>query len=51
MYIDCAFKRDWEKIILDINQKAFAGNMMTQYGITIVSNTPASPGVDLGSFS
>ena len=31
MYTDCAFERDWENIILDKNQKAFAENMMTQY--------------------
>ena len=24
MYTDCAFERDWENRILDINQKAFA---------------------------
>ena len=51
MYTDCAFERNWENIILDINQKAFAENMMTQYGITTVSDTPASPGVDLGPVS
>ena len=48
MYTDCAFERDWENIILDINQKAFAEYMMTQYEIITVSNTSARPGVDLG---
>ena len=48
MYTGCPFERDWEKEILDIYQKAFAENMITQYGITTVSNIPASNGVDLG---
>ena len=48
MYTGYPFERDWENGILDIYQKAFAENMMTQYGITTGSNIPASNGVDLG---
>ena len=51
MYTGCSFERDWENGILDIYQKAFAENMTTQYGITTVSNIPASNGVDLGPIS
>ena len=47
MYTGCPFERDWENGILDIYQKAFAENMMTQYGITTGSSIPASNGEDL----
>ena len=47
MYTGCPFERDWDSGILDIYQKAFAENMMTQYGITTVSDIPASSGLDL----
>ena len=49
MYTGYAFEHDWDTIILEINQKAFAENLMTQYGITAFSNIPASPGVDFDS--
>ena len=48
IYTGYPFERDWENGILDIYQKAFAENMMTQYGITTVSNISARNGVDLG---
>ena len=48
MYTGCVFERDWDNGILDINQTAFAINMVEQYHISTTSNIPESPGVDLG---
>ena len=48
MYTGCAFERDWDNGILEINQTAFAINMVEQYNISTTSNIPGSPGVDLG---
>ena len=48
MYTGCAFERDWNKGILEMNQTAFAKNMVQQYNISATSNIPESPGVDLG---
>ena len=48
MYTGCAFERDWDKGTLDMNQTAFAKNMVQQYNISATSNIPGSPGVDLG---
>ena len=47
MYTGCAFERDWDKRILEINQTAFAKNMVEQYSISATSNIPGSPGIDL----
>ena len=48
MYTGCAFERDWNKGILEMNQTAFAKNMVQQYNVSATSNIPGSPGVDLG---
>ena len=48
MYTGCAFERDWDKGILEMNQTAFAKNMVQEYNISATSNIPGSPGVDLG---
>ena len=48
MYTGCAFERDWKNGILEMNQTAFAKNMVEQYNIFATSNIPGSPGVDLG---
>ena len=48
MYTGCAFERDWDNWILEINQTAFAINTVEQYNIFTTSNIPWSPGVDLG---
>ena len=48
MYTGCAFERDWDKGILEMNQTAFAKNMVGQYNISATSNIPGSLGVDLG---
>ena len=48
MYTGCAFVRDWESGVLEVNQAAYAENLVAQYGISATSNIPGSPGVDLG---
>ena len=48
MYTGCAFVRDWESGVLEMNQTSFAENLVAQYGISAKSNIPGSPGVDLG---
>ena len=48
MYTGCAFERDWDNRILEMNQTAFAKNMVEQYNISATSNIPRRPGVDLG---
>ena len=47
MYTDCAFERDWDKGILEMNQTVFK-NMVKQYNISATSNIPGISGVDLG---
>ena len=42
-----AFERDWDNGILEMNQTAFAKNMVEQHNISATSNIPGSPGVDL----
>ena len=46
MYTGCAFVRDWESGVLEMNQAAYAENLVAQYGIFATSNIPGS--VDLG---
>ena len=48
MYTGCAFVRDWESGLLEMNQTAYAENLVVQYRISATSNIPGSPGVDLG---
>ena len=48
MYTGCAFFRDWESGVLEMNQTAYAKNLVAQYEISATSNIPGSPGVDLG---
>ena len=48
MYTGCAFERDWDEEILEMNQTAFAKKMAQQYSISATSNIPGSPGVDFG---
>ena len=48
MYAGCAFERDWDNGILEVNQTAVAINMVEQCNISTTSNIPGSPGVDLG---
>ena len=48
MYTGCAFVRDWESGVLEMNQASFAENLVAQDGIFARSNIPGSPGVDLG---
>ena len=48
MYTGCVFERDWDSGIFEMNQTAFAKNMVEQYNISATSNIPRSPGVDLG---
>ena len=43
MYTGCAFKREWESRVLEIKQKAFVENLISQHGITAVSGIPARP--------
>ena len=40
MYTGCAFERDWDKRTLEMNQTAFAKNMVEQYNISATSNIP-----------
>ena len=47
MYTGCAFVRDWESGVLEMNQTAYAENLVAQYGISATSNISGSPGVDL----
>ena len=48
MYTGCAFERDWDRGILEMNQTAFAKNMVQQYSISATWNISGSPGVYLG---
>ena len=48
MYTGCAFERDWDNGILEVNQTSFTINMVEQYNISTTSNIPGSPGEDLG---
>ena len=46
IYTGCAFVRDWESGVLEMNQNAHAENLVVQYGMSATSNS--SPGVELG---
>ena len=48
MYTGCAFERDWDNGVLEMNQTTFAKTMVEQYSILTTPNNPGSPGVDLG---
>ena len=48
MYTGCAFERDWDNGILEINQTAFTINMVEQHNISTTSNILGSPDEDLG---
>ena len=48
MYTGCAFVRGWESGVLEMNQTAYAENLVAQYGVSATSNIPGSPGVILG---
>ena len=48
MYTGCAFERYWDTRILEMNQTAFAKNIVQQNNISATSNIPESPGVDFG---
>ena len=48
MYTGCAFVRDWESGMLEMKQITYAENLVAQYGISVTSNIPGSPGVELG---
>ena len=48
IYTGCTFERDWDNGILEMNQTAYTIHMVEQYNISITSNIPGSPGVDLG---
>ena len=48
MHTGCAFERDWDNEVLEMNQTAFVKNMVEQYNISGTSNISGSPGVDLG---
>ena len=47
IFISCAFVRDGESGVLEINQTAYAENLIAQYGSS-ATNILGSPGVDLG---
>ena len=50
IYTGCAFERDWDNGILEMNQTAlFAKTMVEQNNISAISNNPESPGVGLGT--
>ena len=51
IYTGCAFFRDWESGVLEMNQTAYAENLVAQYGISATSNISGSPGVELGPIS
>ena len=40
IYTGCAFERDWDNGILEMNQMAFAKNMVELYNISAASNIP-----------
>ena len=46
MYTRCAFVRDWESGVLEMNQTAYGENLLAEYGISATSNIPGNPGVD-----
>ena len=48
MCTGCVFVCDWESDVLEMNQTAYAENLVAQYGISATSNIPGSLGVDLG---
>ena len=48
MNIGCAFERDWDNGVLEINQTPFAKNMSEQYKIPVNLIMSGTLGVDLG---
>ena len=46
MYTGCAFVRDWEHGVLDVNQTAFVESLVSQYKVSTTSDIPGSPGID-----
>ena len=48
MYTGCAFVCDGESGVLEMNQTAYAKNLVARYGISTTSNIPGSQGVDIG---
>ena len=48
MYTGCAFERDRNNGILEMNQVAFPKSMVEKYNVSATSNIPGSPVVDLG---
>ena len=48
MYTGCAFARNWELGVLEMNQTACAEDVAAQYEISATSNIPGSLGVDIG---
>ena len=48
MYTGCGFVRDWKSGVLEMNQTAYAENLVAQYEISATSHIPGSPSVDLG---
>ena len=47
MYTGCAFVRNWEHGVLEVNQTAFVESLVSQYKVSTTSDIPVSPGVDL----
>lgn len=47
MYTACAFLRDWESGVFEMNQTMFAESLMVQDEISATANIPGVPGVDL----
>ena len=48
MYTGCAFVRDWEHSVLEVNQTAFVESLVSQYKVSTTSDILISPGIDLG---
>ena len=48
MYTGCAFVRDWEHGVLEVNQTAFVESLVSQYKVSTTSDIPVSPGIDFG---
>ena len=47
MYTGRAFSRYWESGVMEVNQTAYAENLVAQYGIETTASIPGSPGVDM----
>ena len=48
MYTGCAFVRDWEHGVLEVNQTAFVDNLVSQYKVSTTLGIPISPGIEEG---